>query len=95
MKANNIILKLLAVLFVVLLNAGCAAVGYWHTSDPRKLNAIAHDMYYERSRVTGARNMLKQAIKISEKKGDLWALTASYNDLAWTYAGLNRDPKLL
>ena len=64
------------------------------TNDPRRLIVVAYSRMYESNRIIGARNVLRRAIELSEKKSDLYALAVSYNMMGDTYIYKEKDPKM-
>jgi hypothetical protein len=64
------------------------------TNDPRRLITVAYSRMYESKRIIGARNVLRRAINISEKNGDLFALAVSCNMMGDTYIYEEKDPKM-
>ncbi len=80
-------MALLASISFALLCSGCdwGFLSTGGTNDHRKLIGIAYYRMYKQNRVVGTRNVLRRAIALSGKKGDLWALCTSYNMMAFTY----------
>lgn len=71
-----------ALLFVVLLSAGCAGVGVVATSDPlTKLND-AEELFVGQDRPLIAERLIREAMAIYEKQGDSHGLGNAYREYA-------------